>query len=849
MKSYRGVLPLSPAWNPSVSAHYDNAYKMALSYDYNGNITSLTRNGPGNNLLSGSSLQMDNLQYGYYNSGVYSQSLSSISFLPYNSNRLRCVSDQVAAGNYGSDIDDIACTDYEYIVSAAGPGGLQMITPGSKRYDYDATGNLIADKGEYIALIEWTLDRKVKRILRDSTRMSGDGITRPDIEYAYNAQRQRVMKLVKPREISTGTLSPAQDWTYTYYVYDASGNLMATYDRVATQLSGSFHRDRLGLLEQPIYGSERLALARPEHSLAAWSYTFDANCISGNGPCRDLVIPGTPPASSPPTTGTLTERHLGFKDFELNNHLGNVITTVSDRKLPGSYIINNCVKEFDFTLGVPPQPEINANNMSLSISASGSLICTMTTNGFISGINPRFGNNLSNTTVYQIDFDFDPGTMTPSDGLYLIPFDLDENFNIIHNGSLFWNYGSVPPAGHYSFTYTPTYTGAHYASYVAFNSGSGANHFQIANLRMCPMQGAVDSYSADITSHTDYYPGGQSMPGRTWQGGDKYRYSHNGHEREDEVFTGAQSAEFWMYDSRILRRWEIDPIIKPWESPYACFSNDPIYHSDPNGLDSKDPKEAESGAKDGAGTKYSNGDNMRTNGNTTQIFNTECNCYISEGLEREVSIDNSTTDNSVPAVATGGSGGVPTGQESITKGDPNYVDPVEATDNWFARRQNLPDLRPSVKASWMKGGVMPFGSSPNKNTGFQTNGKHVQVIDNDGFNSWLPGAALGGRSYNPAAKDGASLGTILGPYFNQVSGVARVKTTNALVSSGSTLGENTNSLLNTTNSKPSISTSSYDTIYMKWNDPNGNISYRFVIKNENGDSIDGKFYTGPGPKK
>jgi hypothetical protein len=515
MKSYRGFLPLSPAWNPSVSSQYDDAYKMDLSYDPNGNILSLMRNGPGNSLLSGSGFPMDNLQYGYYNSGVYSQSLSTISYLPYNSNRLRCVSDQVAAGNYGSDIDDIACTDYEYIVSAAGPGGMQMITPGSKRYDYDATGNLIADKGEYIALIEWTLDRKVKRILRDSTRMSGDGITRPDIEYAYNAQRQRVMKLVKPREISTGTLSPAQDWTYTYYVYDASGNLMATYDRVATQLSGSFHRDRLGLLEQPIYGSERLALARPEHSLAAWSYTFDANCISGNGPCRDLVIPGTPPASSPPTTGTLTERHLGFKDFELNNHLGNVITTVSDRKLPGSYIIQNCVKEFDFRLGLPPQPEINANNMSLSISASGSLVCTMTTNGFISGINPRFGNNLSNTTVYQIDFDFDPGTMTPSDGLYLIPFDLDENFNIIHNGSLFWNYGSVPPAGHYSFTYTPAYTGAHYASYVAFNSGSGSNHFQIANLRMCPLQGAVNSYSADITSHTDYYPFGQSMPGRT----------------------------------------------------------------------------------------------------------------------------------------------------------------------------------------------------------------------------------------------------------------------------------------------------------------------------------------------
>jgi hypothetical protein len=86
----------------------------------------------------------------------------------------------------------------------------------------------------------------------------------------------------------------------------------------------------------------------------------------------------------------------------------------------------------------------------------------------------------------------------------------------------------------------------------------------------------------------NYSTFGMEMPGRKWQGtSDKYRYSHNSHEREDAIFEGAQSAEYWMYDSRIGRRWERDPVVKPWESPYAAFSNNPIVFADPKGLDAE----------------------------------------------------------------------------------------------------------------------------------------------------------------------------------------------------------------------------------------------------------------------
>ncbi|MCA6438162.1 MAG: hypothetical protein IM600_10810 [Bacteroidetes bacterium] len=81
-----------------------------------------------------------------------------------------------------------------------------------------------------------------------------------------------------------------------------------------------------------------------------------------------------------------------------------------------------------------------------------------------------------------------------------------------------------------------------------------------------------------------YHAFGMEMPGRKWQASN-YRYSHNGHEKEEEIFSGAQSAEFWMYDSRIGRRWEIDPVVKPYESPYMAFSGNPIALADPKGLD------------------------------------------------------------------------------------------------------------------------------------------------------------------------------------------------------------------------------------------------------------------------
>jgi LysM repeat protein len=39
------------------------------------------------------------------------------------------------------------------------------------------------------------------------------------------------------------------------------------------------------------------------------------------------------------------------------------------------------------------------------------------------------------------------------------------------------------------------------------------------------------------------------------------------------------------------RRWNVDPVVRPYESPYVCFRNNPNFYIDVNGANPEDPKE------------------------------------------------------------------------------------------------------------------------------------------------------------------------------------------------------------------------------------------------------------------
>jgi RHS repeat-associated protein len=97
----------------------------------------------------------------------------------------------------------------------------------------------------------------------------------------------------------------------------------------------------------------------------------------------------------------------------------------------------------------------------------------------------------------------------------------------------------------------------------------------------------VTYFIPEVVSANDYYPFGSLQPNRSYteSGVDSYRYGFNGQEKSDEIKGPGNSytAEFWEYDPRIGRRWNLDPKPIPAISLYAVLNSNPIWHVDPRG--------------------------------------------------------------------------------------------------------------------------------------------------------------------------------------------------------------------------------------------------------------------------
>lgn len=274
-------------------------YEETFNYDPNGNILIAQRTGDGNTA-------MDDFDYYYKRSGggTY-QWTTTMTVYGDETNQLDHVDDNPAYdANYGDDVDD----------QAAG------------NYTYDEIGNLIDDNQEFIDDIEWTIYGKIRRITRDNTT------DKPDLEFRYDAMGNRICKIVKPKVGGpTYTIADQKEWAYTYYNRDASGNVMAVYNR-DLNTSGSDISDNITLSEQHLYGSSRVGLVKPLNNdgsqITTGGYTFTPDAVNGDGTFPVLTIL----ASTTPSDQPSGYRWMTRKNYELSNHLGNVYAVVTDKK-------------------------------------------------------------------------------------------------------------------------------------------------------------------------------------------------------------------------------------------------------------------------------------------------------------------------------------------------------------------------------------------------------------------------------------------------------------------------------------------------------------------------------------
>jgi RHS repeat-associated protein len=169
---------------------------------------------------------------------------------------------------------------------------------GGTSYTYDLIGNLKTDGTN---TIKWNLQNKVSTVTNSNY----------DIVYTYDVSGNRLSKLVSPK---VPTNSPSKT---TFYIRDVSGNIMGTY--MVENDNGTFQKK---LEETPIYGSNRLGI-----------YQYDVPLISftpSTGIVPKLMSASIGIILSSDRTGNSTR---GEKVFEMSNHLGNVLVTISDLKL------------------------------------------------------------------------------------------------------------------------------------------------------------------------------------------------------------------------------------------------------------------------------------------------------------------------------------------------------------------------------------------------------------------------------------------------------------------------------------------------------------------------------------
>jgi RHS repeat-associated protein len=359
-----------------------------------------------------------------------------------NNNQLNYVQDAVAGGNYTEDIDNQS----------------------SNNYHYDAIGNITQDIKENIDSINWTVYGKIDSIHKT------DGTS---IKYTYDPSGNRISKVVHP---------PSGDGGGIYYVRDASGNVMSVYTTNSNINSG-----KLTQTEVDLYGSSRLGLLNTNIN------------VQQAVPAERTYLPNLI------DSGTNSSFTRGLKQYELTNHLGNVLVTISDKKkivlADSSSIAGSCIAGTGVTV-------LNEDSRDITIPSYTASQDVYLLNGFIS----NYGDNY----VAYID-----STLTPC----------------------------VQP---------DTLVTGNY-------------------------------YKADVITAGDYYPFGMKMPGREFfRDSAHYRYGFNGQEKSDEIAPNTTTAEFWEYDSRLGRRFNIDPIFNDAISPYTTMDNNPIYFIDPSGDEARD---------------------------------------------------------------------------------------------------------------------------------------------------------------------------------------------------------------------------------------------------------------------
>jgi|GEM_PF-2542675 len=395
-------------------------------------------------------------------------------------------------------------------------------------------------------------------LLLESKNSAGKMGNRPDsyrdIKHILTAEdvlekNQRMLMKTKQRQ----TLERKLQGT-TYYILDAQGNTMSVYERTVDTEEESV---AFAQTEKHIYASSRLGMHnQPVPMLGSENDTYSM---------------------------TYVNHRIGEKTYELSNHLGNVLSVVSDKLMPVQEQASGTIIDFG-------EDKFDADGDFLGWNYSpypGGVDTAFVDNGTITS--SAFYGISKYADLITTDIPYSGGNWVTN---YNLSFDIislspSAKATVYVDGySGFQDYYTTGPQNYY-FTSSPYLSGN-----IFFNDYSvniPYDTIELDNIKLTHDTPPYQYYTADIRQSTDYSPFGVTLDNRnlTLVGAEKMRYGFNGKELDNELKGEGNSYDFGarMLDPRLGRWLTIDPLAVKYPniSPYTFVANMPTIAIDPNG--------------------------------------------------------------------------------------------------------------------------------------------------------------------------------------------------------------------------------------------------------------------------
>jgi hypothetical protein len=504
-------------------------YQERISYDPNGNILTYNRN-------KHNGQAMDQLTYNYH---------------PTKKNQLQQVRDAISHQADSNDIDD---------------------QTHAQNYKYDAIGNLIRDEQENMDIF-WTPTGKISKINQGNKKITLIFAYACPVKYG-NPMGNRISKTVMDM---TGKRNPAT----TYYTRDAQGNTMAVYDNTSLKNDIEICELDRPYLEQ----ITRNIITFKAKSLIAEEEDFYQNSINEfisqnwqGDSCKykymNLMSEKNIPCFIDQEDYNIIQQ-LYYQDFE---YFQSMETT--DRKLYLSQKYN----EHNENMGDRTYCFIQELSIAMvqPIDEFEAWLMNQKRTDFRTKLD-EFYTELAQTSIYY-------GILNDT----------------AYQDSLFWQeqhlYGSSRLGMAKPELEITNYTPSNQISYTSnFRNYELTNHLGnvLSTIKDEKQQidanndGIVDYYEPIVITATDYYPFGMVMPNRSFSISKPYSFGFNGQLRDNEVYGvgNLNTALFWQYDTRLGRRWNVDPKPRVGISDYSVMDGNPIWKNDVLG-DEPNKKEA-----------------------------------------------------------------------------------------------------------------------------------------------------------------------------------------------------------------------------------------------------------------